>query len=75
MVCELGRRAGMPVGVVSAGDRHFVGHEEIAPWLLDVAQGELLDARTLRPAPEWRCAHEISDTLLTEAQRRCERDV
>ena len=74
VLCELGRRAGMPVGVVGAGAQHFVAHEEVSPWLLDVTSGELVDARTVRPAPEWRCAHEISDVLLSEAQRRCERD-
>jgi hypothetical protein len=74
VVCEIGRRAGMPVGVVGVGARHFVAHEEVTPWLLDVADGELVDARTVRPAPEWRCAHEICDALLTEAGRRCERD-
>ena len=74
VVCEIGRRAGMPVGVVGAGARHFVAHEEVTPWLLDVADGELVDARTVRPGPEWRCAHEICDALLTEAERRCERD-
>ena len=74
VLCELGRRAGMPVGVVGAGEHHFVAHEEVSPWLLDVTSGELVDARTVTPAPEWRCAHEISDVLLTEAERRCERD-
>ena len=73
VLCELGRRAGMPVGVVAAGERHFVAHEEVSPWVLDPAAGELVDARTLPPDPYWRCAHEVADVLLTEAQRRCER--
>jgi transglutaminase superfamily protein len=74
VLCELGRRAGMPVGVVAAADGHFVAHEEVSPWVLDPATGELVDARTLPPDPYWRCAHEVADVLLTEAQRRCERD-
>jgi hypothetical protein len=74
VLCELGRRAGMPVGVVAAGDRHYVAHEEVSPWVLDPTTGELVDARTLPPDPYWRCAHEVADVLLTEAQRRCERD-
>jgi hypothetical protein len=74
VLCELGRRAGMPVGMVVAGGRHFVAHEEVSPWVLDPGTGELVDARTLPPDPHWRCAHEVADALLTEAQRRCERD-
>ena len=42
--------------------------------MLDPAAGELVDARTVPPDPYWRCAHELADVLLTEAQRRCERD-
>jgi hypothetical protein len=74
VLCELGRRAGMPVGVVAAGERHYVAHEEVSPWVLDPLTGELVDARTLPPDPYWRCAHEVADVLLSEAQRRCERD-
>ena len=74
VLCELGRRAGMPVGVVAAADRHFVGHEEVSPWVLDPTTGELVDARTLPPDPYWRCAHEVADLLLSEALHRCERD-
>jgi len=73
VLCELGRRAGMPLGVVGACGRHFVGHEEVTPWLLDVATGELLDARTLGDAPEWRCGHQVANVLLNRAQERCER--
>jgi transglutaminase superfamily protein len=74
VLCELGRRAGMPVGVVAADGHHFVGHEEVSPWVLDPRSGELVDARRLPPDPVWRCAHEVADVLLTETLRRCERD-
>jgi Transglutaminase-like superfamily len=73
VLCELGRRAGMPVGVVASGDRHLVGHDHIVPWLLDPRTGELLDARELPGEPEWRCGHQLSDTLLGEVELRCER--
>ena len=73
VLSELGRRAGMPMGVVGAGERHYVGHEEVAPWLLDVATGELVDARRLGCEPEWRCGHQVANVLLGAAQERCER--
>jgi transglutaminase superfamily protein len=73
VLCELGRRAGMPVGVVGAGGRHLVGHEHVTPWLLDPATGEVFDARTLGHEPEWRCGHQVADTLLDEVELRCER--
>ena len=73
VLCELGRRAGMPVGVVGAGGRHLVGHEHVTPWLLDPATGEVVDARLLAHEPEWRCGHQVADTLLGEVELRCER--
>lgn len=73
ILCELGRRAGMPVGVVGAGGRHLVGHEHVTPWLLDPATGEVVDARRLEHEPEWRCGHQVADTLLDEVELRCER--
>ena len=73
VLCELGRRAGMPVGVVGAGARHLVGHEHVTPWLLDPATGEVVDARRLAHEPEWRCGHQVADTLLDEVELRCER--
>jgi hypothetical protein len=73
VLCELGRRAGMPVGIVATEDRHFVGHEHIVPWLLDPQTGELVDARELPGEPEWRCGHQVVHTLLSEVELRCER--
>jgi hypothetical protein len=66
-------RAGMPVGVVGVGGRHLVGHEHVTPWLLDPVTGEVVDARTLGQEPEWRCGHQVADTLLDEVELRCER--
>jgi Transglutaminase-like superfamily len=73
VLCELGRRAGMPVSIVGSGERQLVGHEHIVPWLLDPRTGELVDARELPGEPEWRCGHQIADTLLGEVELRCER--
>jgi hypothetical protein len=74
ILCELGRRAGLPVGVVTSDRRHFVGHVHVSPWLLDPDTGDLVDARELEAEPAWRCAHEVADTLLALAEQRCERD-
>ena len=73
ILCELGRRAGMPVGVVGSGERLLVGHEHVTPWLLDPVTGEVLDARQLVHEPAWRCGHQVADRLLDEVELRCER--
>src|SRR5690242_14927824 len=40
VLAELGRRAGMGVGIVAAGTRHYIGHPRLsAPLLLDPSTG------------------------------------
>lgn len=72
---EIGRRCGVPLGIVSDGRRHFVAHR-------DAAGGPLLDPvdahRPRHPAElrcnlSWHCAHQVCcavlQTLLDRALR------
>jgi hypothetical protein len=73
VLTELGRRAGLPVGII-AGDRgHFVAHQRLtAPLVLDPATGHLLDAGELGTL-RWQCGHQVAASLLDLLQPRYER--
>ena len=74
VLAELGRRAGLPVGIVAAGSDHYVAHQRLpAPLLLDPATGELVDAERLGGTLTWRCGHQVAAALLDELQPRFER--
>ena len=48
---ELGRRAGLPVGIIAGERGHFVAHQRLTePLVLDPATGRLLDADDARHA-------------------------
>ena len=74
VLCELGRRAGMPVGVVGAGARQSSPDEQRhAVAAGSRAAGPRWLRRRLGTEPEWRCGHQVADTLLDEVEQRCER--
>jgi hypothetical protein len=74
VLAELGRRAGLPVGIVAAGAEHYVAHHRLAaPLLLDPSTGALVDAETLPGTLTWRCGHQVAAALLDELQPRFER--
>ena len=74
VLAELGRRAGLPVGIVAGAAGHFVAHQRLTEALvLDPCTGELTDADALGVL-EWRCGHQVAAELLDELQRRYERD-
>jgi transglutaminase superfamily protein len=74
VLAELGRRAGMGVGIVAADARHYVGHPRLsAPLLLDPGTGALIDATRLHGTLTWRCGHQVAAALLDALQPRYER--
>jgi hypothetical protein len=72
VLVELGRRAGLPVGIVAGpSGEHFVAHPRLRePTLLDPASGTLVLARD---GLTWRCGHQVGAALLDEVQPRLER--
>lgn len=70
---ELGRRAGIPVGIVAGAAGHFVAHQRLTEALvLDPHTGRLVDADALGVL-QWRCGHQVAAELLDELQPRLER--
>lgn len=68
---EVGRRAGMDVGLVSNGSEHCVGHERLdEPLLLRADSGAVVDAHTLGETLQWHCSHETCGLLLDELEQR-----
>lgn len=71
VAAEVARRRGVPVGIVSNGSDHLLGHTELeAPLLLDVDTGRVVAADLLPPTLTWRCAHETAGLLLDELEPR-----
>ena len=70
---EIGRRAGLAVGIIAGDEGHFVAHQRLSePLVLDPATGGLVDANTLG-AMTWRCGHQVAAELLDALQPRYER--
>ncbi|MDA0182310.1 hypothetical protein OJ997_18530 [Solirubrobacter phytolaccae] len=73
ILAEVGRRAGLPVGVVAGAAGHFVAHQRLTEALvLDPYTGQLTDADELGVL-QWRCGHQVAAELLDELQPRYER--
>ena len=73
MLTELGRRAGLPVGIIAGERGHFVAHQRLTePLVLDPATGHLLDAGDLGTL-RWQCGHQVAASLLDLLQPRYER--
>ena len=73
LLAELGRRAGVPVGVVAGAAGHFVAHQRLTQALVpDPSTGQLVDADALGVL-QWRCGHQVAAELLDELQPRYER--
>jgi hypothetical protein len=71
---EIGRRAGLPVGIVAGQQGHFVAHQRLTqPLVLDPRTGRLTDADGLGVL-RWRCGHQVAAELLDLLQPRYERD-
>jgi transglutaminase superfamily protein len=71
---EIGRRAGLPVGIVAGERGHFVAHERLTgPLVLDPATGRLTDANRLGTM-RWQCGHQVAAAMLDVLQPRYERD-
>ena len=74
VLAELGRRAGMTVGVVADERDHYVAHPRLtAPLLLDPRTGALVDATRVAGTLTWRCGHQVAAALLDGLQPRYER--
>ena len=74
LLAEIGRRAGLPLGIVAGERGHFIAHQRLTePLVLDPSTGRLVDADTLGPM-EWRCGHQVAAELLDLLQPRYERD-
>jgi hypothetical protein len=74
VLAEIGRRAGLPLGIVAGARGHFVAHQRLTePLVLDPATGRLVDADTLGPM-NWRCGHQLAAELLDLLQPRYGRD-
>jgi hypothetical protein len=74
VLAELGRRAGMNVGIVAGERDHYVAHPRLtAPLLLDPRTGELIDATRVGGTLTWRCGHQVAGALLDALQPRYER--
>ena len=70
---ELGRRAGLPVGIVAGESGHFIAHQRLMePLVLDPVTGRLTDATRLGTLI-WRCGHQVAAELLDLVQPRYER--
>ncbi len=71
---EIGRRAGLPVGIVAGEQGHFVAHQRLTQALvLDPGTGRLVDADALGVL-RWQCGHQVAAELLDLLQPRYERD-
>jgi len=74
VLAELGRRAGMSVGIVAGGPDHYVAHPRLtAPLVLDPRSGGLIDATRAGGTLTWRCGHQVAAALLDGLQPRYER--
>ena len=74
VLCEIGRRAGIPAGLVAGERGLFVAHQRLTePLVLDPRTGRLVDANALGTL-HWQCGHQIAATLLDALQPRYERD-
>jgi Transglutaminase-like superfamily len=74
VLAELGRRAGMGVGIVAGEREHYLAHPRLtAPLLLDPRTGELVDATRVDGTLTWRCGHQVAAALLDGLQPRYER--
>jgi hypothetical protein len=74
VLAELGRRAGMNVGIVADERDHYVAHPRLsAPLLLDPRTGQLIDATRAGGTLTWRCGHQVAAALLDALQPRYER--
>jgi hypothetical protein len=70
---EVGRRAGLPIGIVAGQRGHFLAHQRLTePLVLDPATGHLTDAGALGTM-RWQCGHQLAASLLDELQPRYER--
>jgi hypothetical protein len=70
---EIGRRAGLPVGVVAGEQGHFVAHQRLPqPLVLDPSTGRLVVADALGVL-RWQCGHQVAAALLDLLQPRYER--
>ena len=70
---ELGRRAGIPVGIIGGEQGHYLAHQRLTePLVLDPATGLLADADDLGTL-HWQCGHQVAAALLDELQPRYER--
>ena len=74
VLTELGRRAGLPVGIIAGERGHFVAHQRLtAPLVLDPVTGHLVDAGELGTL-SWQCGHQVAASLLDLMQPRYERE-
>jgi hypothetical protein len=74
VLTELGRRAGLPVGIIAGERGHFVAHQRLtAPLVLDPVTGHLVDAGELGTL-SWQCGHQVAASLLDIMQPRYERE-
>jgi len=70
---EIGRRAGLPVGIVAGEAGVFVAHQRLTePLVLDPATGRLVDADRLGTLV-WQCGHQVAALLLDALEPRYER--
>jgi hypothetical protein len=70
---EIGRRAGLPVGIVAGEKGHFVAHQRLTDArVLDPRTGRLTDADALGVL-RWRCGHQVAAALLDLLEPRYER--
>lgn len=73
VLTELGRRGGLPVGIVAGERGHFVAHQRLTePLVLDPATGHLVDADELGVL-RWQCGHQLAAELLDLLEPRYER--
>jgi hypothetical protein len=71
---EIGRRAGLPVGIIAGEQGHFVAHQRLTePLVLDPSTGHLIDAGALGTL-RWQCGHQLAAELLDLLQPRYERN-
>ncbi|WP_084284671.1 transglutaminase family protein [Solirubrobacter soli] len=71
---EIGRRAGIPVGIVANENGHFLAHQRLTDArVLDPRTGRLVDADALGVL-RWQCGHQVAAELLDLLQPRYERN-
>jgi hypothetical protein len=74
VLAEIGRRAGLPLGIVAGERGHYVAHQRLTkPLVLDPSTGWLVEADALGPM-NWRCGHQVAAELLDLLQPRYERN-